>query len=153
MRLPRVRFSVEWVHIPPLRPLLGQRFTRPRISVRSLLIVVAVAALILSLVAYERRLRGLEAYHEAKCWEHIVSAQPGTSANSRKLPDGTWSPPYLMTPQAQWHMQMKETYRDAIIRTNQLVVVLLLISVFLGIAGKVVLTQLRKVRRGNQERL
>jgi hypothetical protein len=50
-------------------------------------------------------------------------------------------------------MQMKNEYQWAIIPTNQLFIAVLLISGFLWIAGKVVLTRLSKVRCGDQERL
>src|SRR2546430_24534 len=56
MWLPRVSLGVEWINIPVLRSL-RQRYRRPRFTVRSLTIVVAVAGLILSLVAYDSRSR------------------------------------------------------------------------------------------------
>jgi len=164
MRMPRLRFSVEWVDIPPrwvsippLRPLIAIRFTRPRFTVRSLMIVVAVTGLMMSLVVYERRLKAQSAFHDSLYWEQITPVSPGTKGPGpimvTKMPDGTLSPPYRMTAQAEWHMRMRHEYQGAIIRTNQLLIILLLISVCLWIAGKVVLSRIPSVRCGHQERL
>jgi hypothetical protein len=109
MRMPWVRFSVQWVDIPPrwvktplLGPLLGKLFTQPRFTVPALMIVVAVTGLMMSLLANERRLKAQGAFHEALYWEHITPVSPGTTGPgpimATKMPDGTLSSPYRVTP-------------------------------------------------------
>jgi hypothetical protein len=152
MWLPQVSLGVEWFNIPVLRPL-RQRYRRPRFTVGSLMIVVAIAGLILSLVAYEQRLRGWAIYHEAKYFEHITPVSPQARASGlmyrSKLLDGTWSVMHYKTPQAEWHEQMKWGYQRAIIHTNFLLATLVG-SVFLCLFGKVVLTKFHRVRGGSQ---
>jgi hypothetical protein len=68
MWVPRVYARVEWHCI------------RPRFTVRSLMIVVAVAGLILALVAYEQRLTTRARYHQIKYLEYITPVSPQARA-------------------------------------------------------------------------
>jgi hypothetical protein len=118
------------------------------------MILVAVAGLILSLVAYEQGLSRRVSYHETKYWEQVTVVPPGTRKSeiySSKLPDGTWSLPYQKTRQSEWHEQIKQQYRGAIIRTNQLLITALLISACMWITWKAVSRQLRQLRRWRKE--
>jgi hypothetical protein len=136
---PRVHLGVEYVPI------------RPRFTLRSLMIVVAAVGLILSLVAYEQRLKGWARYHEAKYLEHItlVSPQAGSRGLMYKsmLLDGTWSVLHQKTPQAEWHEQRKWEYHRAIVQTNFLLIATLVGSVSLWLVGKVAFGRLQRVHR------
>jgi predicted benzoate:H+ symporter BenE len=135
---------------------LGERYThfRPRFNVRSLMIVVAVASLILSLVAYEQQLKGWARYHEARYLEHIspISAQTGSRGLMYKsrLLDGTWTVLHHKTPQAEWHEQKKWEYHTAIVRTNFFLLASLAGSVFLLLFCKAVLTKIRRAQAPNE---
>ena len=140
MWLPRVYVRVEWHCI------------RPRFTVRSLMIVVAVAGLILALVAYEQRLTTWARYHEKKYLEYIapVSSQAGAQGPiyRSKLLDGTWSVQHHQTPQADWHEQKKWEYHHAIVKTNFLVIAILVGSVSLWLVSKVAFGRSQRVQRG-----
>jgi len=151
MRLPRVVLGVGWVDIPVFH-FLRQRFRRPRFTVRSLMIVVVVVSLISTVVAYEERLKRRVLYHESMYFEHINVVSPQTRAPRImvKMRDGTWSLPHQKTPQAEWHEQMKWEYQGAIIRTNQLLLAVLVGSAILYLIGRRALKWLHPVRGGGQ---
>ncbi len=140
MWVPRVYARVEWHCI------------RPRFTVRSLMIVVAVAGLILALVAYEQRLTTRARYHQIKYLEYITPVSPQARAQGiityrSMLLDGTWSAPHLKTPQAEWHEQKKWEYHHTIVRTNFLVLATLIGSVSLWLVGKVAFGRSQRVHR------
>jgi hypothetical protein len=98
------------------------------------MIVVAMACLILSLVAYEQRLKGWARYHEARYLEQITpttptSSVPGGLVYRARLLDGTWTVLHAKTPLADWHDHQKWGYQRRIDRTN-----LLLLASFAGFA-------------------
>jgi hypothetical protein len=106
---------------------LGEQLNRfgPRFTVRSLMVVVAVAGLISSLAAYEQRLTSWARYHEARYLEHITpitppSSIPGGLVHRARLLDGTWSVPHTKTPLAEWHNSLKWGYKRRIDLTNLL---------------------------------
>jgi hypothetical protein len=119
---------------------LAERYShiRPRFTVRSLMIVVAVASLILSLAAYEQRLKGLASYHEARYLEQITpytpttpsSSVPGGVVHRSRLIDGTWTVLHTKTSLAEWHERQKWGYMMRISRINFLL--------FASIAGLVI---------------
>jgi hypothetical protein len=140
MWVPRVYAKVEWHCI------------RFRFTVRSLMIVVAVAGLILALVAYEQRLRTRARYHQIKYLEYVTPVSPQARAQGvityrSMLLDGSWSVPHLKTPQAEWHDQKKWEYHHAIVRTNFLVLASLIGSVSLWLVGKVAFGRSQRVHR------
>jgi hypothetical protein len=140
MWLPRVYVRVEW------------HCVRPRFTVRSLMIVVAVAGLILTLVAHEQRLTTWARYHEIKYLEYItpISLQAGAQGliYRSKLLDGTWSVQHHKTPHAEWHEQKKWEYHHAIVKTNFLVIAILVGSVSLWLVSKVAFGRSQRVQRG-----
>jgi hypothetical protein len=107
---------------------LAERYThiRPRFTVRSLMIVMAVASLILSLAAYEQRLKGLASYHEARYLEQITpitlttpsSSLPEGVAHRSRLLDGTWTVLHTKTSLAEWHEGQKWGYMRRISQIN-----------------------------------
>jgi hypothetical protein len=104
---------------------LGEQLNRfrPRFTVRSLMVVVAVAGLISSLAAYEQRLKGWARYHEARYLEHITpitptSSIPGGLVHSARLLDGTWTVRHRKTPLAEWHDHEKWGYKARIDQIN-----------------------------------
>jgi hypothetical protein len=140
MWLPRVYIGVEWHCI------------RPRFTVRSLMVVVAAAGLILALVAYEQRLTTQARYHEIKYLEYItpVSLPARGIIHKAMLLDGTWSVPHHKTPQAEWHERKKWGYHRAIVQTNFLVIATLVGSICLWFVGKIGFGRSQRVRRDRQ---
>ncbi len=133
---------------------LGEQLNhfRPRFTVRSLMVVVAVAGLISSVTAYEQRLKGRARYHEARYLEHITpitptSRIPGVPAYSARLLDGTWTVRQTKTPEAEWHEQKKWEYHHAIVWTNFLLIAALVGSVSLWLVGKLAFGWLQLVHR------
>ncbi len=115
------------------------------------MIAVALMGLILTFVAHEQRLRHRAVYHEGMYFERVtpVTAQtPRPGAWKIKMRDGSWSAPHLKTPEAEWHQQMKEEYQGAIIRSNQLLIALLVGTAFLCLISKAVWTRLHPSQDG-----
>ena len=135
---------------------------RPRFTVRSLMVVVAVAGLISSVAVYQQRLKGWARYHEARYLEQIspitqTSSIPGGMVQSIRLLDGTWTVPHTKTPLAEWHDHEKWEYK---VRINQ-INFLLRASIFLllaSYAGMVIVwlvrrafsTKIRRAKAGNR---
>ena len=116
------------------------------------MIVVAAVGLILSLVAYEQRLKGWAKISRGEViWSTLrrYPAQAGSRGLMYKsmLLDGTWSVLHHKTPQAEWHERKKWEYHRAIVQTNFLLIATLVCSVSLWLVGKVALGRLQRVHR------
>lgn len=125
---------------------------RPRFTVRSLMVMVAVAGLISSLVAYEQRLKSWASYHEARYLEQITPITPTTHPVQyrARLLDGTWTVPHEKTPLAEWHEQKKWEYHRKIVQTNLFLLASLPGSVFLWLVCRAVLTKIRRARAASE---
>jgi hypothetical protein len=128
---------------------------RPRFTVRSLMIVVAVASLILSVAAYEQRLKGWARYHEARYLEQITPIAPATSIPGglvyrARLLDGTWTVPHTKTPLAEWHDHEKWGYKARIDQANFLLLASIAGLVFLWLVCRAFLTKIRRAQAASQ---
>ncbi|AGA28698.1 hypothetical protein Sinac_4515 [Singulisphaera acidiphila DSM 18658] len=109
----------------------------PRFKLRTLMIAVAFAGLMISLATLRQRLRGLAAYHNAQMAEHSTPTPaspfppPGTIVV--KNPESGTVTAYQMTPRAQQHAKKASEYSGSADRIGLLVAVLLLISALVGI--------------------
>src|SRR5262245_33471346 len=129
---------------------LREQYTcfRPRFTLRSLMIVVAVACLILSLVAYEKRLKGWARYHEARYLEQITPTTrtpsvPGGLTCRARLLDGTWTVLHTKTPLAGRHDHQKWGYKRRIDQTNLLLLASFAGFAFLWLVRRVLWTRIR----------
>lgn len=139
---------------------LAGRYTRirPRFTVRSLMIVVAVASLILSLAAYEQRLKSQAIYHEARYLEQITpitpttpsSSVPGGVAHRSRLIDGTWTVPHTKTSLAEWHERQKWGYMMRISQINFLLLASIAGLVIVWLVLRTISTKIRRARAVNR---
>jgi hypothetical protein len=122
------------------------------------MIVVVIASLILSLAAYEQRLKGLASYHEARYLEQITpitpttpsSSVPGGVAHRARLLDGTWTVPHTKTPLAEWHDHEKWGYKARIDRTNFLLLASIAGLGFVWRLRRAFSTKIRRARAVNE---
>jgi hypothetical protein len=116
------------------------------------MIVVAVAGLILSVAAYEQRLKGWARYHEARYLEHITPTAPGTAIPGgivyrARLIDGTWTVLHTKTPLAEWHDDQKWGYKRRIDQINFMLVASIAGSVIVWLVLRALLTKIRPGQR------
>jgi len=115
------------------------------------MVMVAVAGLISSLVAYEQRLKSWASYHEARYLEHITPITPTALVAYRaRLIDGTWTVPHEKTPLAEWHHQMSWRYKMRIDRTNILLVASFAGLVSFWVVGRGFSTKSRRARAASK---
>jgi hypothetical protein len=139
---------------------LPERYShiRPRFTVRSLMIVVAVVSLILSLAAYEQRLKNLAIYHEARYLEQITpftpttppSSVPGGKVHRSRLLDGTWTVVHTKTPLAEWHEGQKWGYMTRINNFHLLLLASIAGLVIVWLVCKAFSTKIRRARAVNR---
>ena len=114
INIPLLPMEVE-VRWRPLRPL--------RFSIRGLMIAIASAGLLFSLIAWLGRLNQAANYH----------AEQMMKANASRPK----SPPYGPTPRELWHMNKLMEYRATHERVDLIVFLLLIACVSLGVIAVV----------------
>jgi hypothetical protein len=122
------------------------------------MIVVVIASLILSLAAYEQRLKSLASYHEARYLEQITpitlttpsSSVPGGVAHRSRLLDGTWTVWHTKTSLAEWHEGQKWGYMMRISKINFLLLASIAGLVIVWLVLRAFSTKIRRARAVNR---
>jgi hypothetical protein len=115
------------------------------------MIMVAVASLILSLSAYEQRLKSLASYHEARYLEQITpitptTPVPGGVAHRSRLLDGTWTVLHTKTSLAEWHEDQKWGYMVRISQINFLLLASIPGLIILWLVLRISSAKIRRAR-------
>jgi hypothetical protein len=126
----------------------------PRITVRKLMLIVAFAGVVMSLVVYRERLKARVAYHSRQVAESSVripaSPFPAPGTLVIKDPESGGMSSYRMTPEARWHENLANQYSRSVANIGLFIAIVMLVSLGLLVVNFLAGTIRRRRHRGSE---